>query len=187
MRSCVRIMGGCWKRSLLPVLSIPGVRPTPARVRETVFNWLGQRLEGRVCLDLFAGSGALGFEAASRGAARVILVEQQPHLVRQLRQNQTKLDARAVEIVQSDALQFLSACALEHFDIVFADPPFDSNLIERVLVFCRTRMRMGSVMYVESSSALNPFDPNISGGWEMIRQDKAGAVHYALLRRKTSE
>src|SRR5260363_406740 len=115
MKSCVHIIGGHWKRSLLPAPSLSGVRPTPARLRETVFNWLGQRLEGYTCVDLFAGSGALGFEAASR----VTLVERHPRLVRQLRQTQAKLDARAIEIVRSDAMQFLTACAPQRFDIVF--------------------------------------------------------------------
>ncbi len=187
MNACVRIIGGDWKRTLLPVPSVPGVRPTPARARETVFNWLGQRLEGRTCLDLFAGSGALGFEAASRGAARVALVERHPRLVRQLRQNQQKLDARRVEIVQSDAVRFLTACALERFDIIFIDPPFASSLIERVLPLCDPRTRASGVVYVESPQAFHLFDANIFGNWQIDRQGKAGAVHYALLRQKISE
>ncbi len=183
MKSYVRIIGGDWKRALLPVRSLPGVRPTPARVRETVFNCLGQRLRGCTCLDLFAGSGALGFEAASRGAARVTLVEQHPRLVRQLRQNQAKLNARTVEIVHSGALQFLTTCASERFDIVFVDPPFDSGLIERVLPLCCTRMHTDGVIYIESPKMLRPFDPNLFGNWRIHRQGRAGAVHYALLRR----
>ncbi|WP_042688124.1 16S rRNA (guanine(966)-N(2))-methyltransferase RsmD [Candidatus Glomeribacter gigasporarum] len=184
MKSCVHIIGGHWKRSLLPAPSLSGVRPTPARVRETVFNWLGQRLEGYTCVDLFAGSGALGFEAASRGAARVTLVERHPRLVRQLRQTQAKLDARAIEIVRSDAMQFLTACAPQRFDIVFVDPPFNSALIERVLPLCRARARPEGVIYIESPKALRLFDAHCFGDWRIDRQGRAGAVHYALLRQE---
>ena len=120
----VRIIGGRWKRTVLPVLDAEGLRPTPDRVRETLFNWLGQDLSGLACLDLFAGSGALGFEAASRGAAEVTLVEANPRVVRQLRDNQYRLDASQVRVVQGDAFTVAAQLPDGSFDRVFLDPPF---------------------------------------------------------------
>ncbi|NUO88669.1 MAG: 16S rRNA (guanine(966)-N(2))-methyltransferase RsmD, partial [Cupriavidus sp.] len=125
----VRIIGGRWKRTLLPVPDAQGLRPTPDRVRETLFNWLGQDLSGLECLDLFAGSGALGFEAASRGAAVVTLVESNARVARQVRDNVTRLDAGQVRVLQGDAFAIAAQLPDASFDVVFLDPPFAEDWI----------------------------------------------------------
>ena len=124
----LRIVAGEWRGRRLPVLDQPGLRPTPDRVRETLFNWLAPLITGARCLDLFAGSGALGFEAASRGAGRVAMIEKSANLVRVLRENRLLLDARQVEVIQADAGLWLAGQA-EPFDLVFLDPPFAENLL----------------------------------------------------------
>ena len=129
----VRIIGGQWKRTKLPVPDKPGLRPTPDRVRETLFNWLGQDLSGWHCIDVFAGTGALGFEAASRGAAPVLLVEQDPHLAELLRATQHKLQAADVRVQRGDGLAVLASVAPGSFDLVFLDPPFDADAWDRAL------------------------------------------------------
>src|SRR5688500_4877308 len=129
----VRIIGGQWKRTKLPVPDKPGLRPTPDRVRETLFNWLGQDLAGWRCIDAFAGTGALGFEAASRGAAHVLLLEQDPDLVDLLRATQKKLQAGAVEVRRGNALSVLAAAAPGSAELGFLDPPFDSGLWDKAL------------------------------------------------------
>src|SRR5215207_9409214 len=125
----VRIIGGRWKRTLLPVADKPGLRPTPDRVRVTLFNWLGQTLDGWRCLDAFAGSGALGFEAASRGAAEVVLLERDPALVAQLSASKVRLGAEAIRIERSDALQWMARASPDAFELVLLDPPFDAPLV----------------------------------------------------------
>jgi 16S rRNA (guanine966-N2)-methyltransferase len=147
----VRIIGGEWKRTPLPVTAIDGLRPTPDRVRETLFNWLGQTLDGLHCLDLFAGTGALGFEAASRGAGRVVLVERHPRAATQLRATKDKLDATAVEIVEADAIRFAANLPPASFDVVFLDPPFDSGLLGNALKLTMPLVAPGGVLYVEAS------------------------------------
>src|SRR4051812_20022215 len=129
----VRIIGGQWKRTLLPVADKAGLRPTPDRVRETLFNWLGQDLEGWRCVDVFAGTGALGLEAASRGAAQVLLVEQDPDLVATLRSLKAKLSADMVEVRRANGLSVLKDLAGSNQDLVFLDPPFDAGLFDRAI------------------------------------------------------
>src|SRR3954470_19365512 len=129
----VRIIGGLWKRTPLPVADRPGLRPTPDRVRETLFNWLGQDLSGWRCVDPFAGTGALGLEAASRGAADVLLVEQDPQLVSQLRAVQAKLNATMVKVERANGLSVLGRLAPASVDLVFLDPPFDAGVFEKAL------------------------------------------------------
>ncbi|MDR3412488.1 MAG: 16S rRNA (guanine(966)-N(2))-methyltransferase RsmD, partial [Formivibrio sp.] len=124
----VRIIGGNWKRRMLRFPQIEGLRPTPDRVRETLFNWLGQDCTGLTCLDLFSGSGALAFEAASRNASKVVAVETAKPALDALRSNQSTLDARNLEIVWSDGMRFLDSTP-ERFDVVFLDPPFASDLL----------------------------------------------------------
>ncbi|UUM21409.1 16S rRNA (guanine(966)-N(2))-methyltransferase RsmD [Mycoavidus sp. SF9855] len=202
----VRIIGGAWKRTHLPVLDMGELRPTPDRVRETLFNWLGQGLDGLVCLDLFAGSGALGFEAASRGAARVLMVERQLRIVQQLRCNREKLAAQTIEIVHADALKFACGLAAGSFDLIFLDPPFATNLLEPALKLCMPLVRIGGAIYIESSrslargkqlvlptDAISTGDPSglaLTGEqmeWSVVRHGRAGAVHYHLLRRLASQ
>ncbi|TDV18433.1 16S rRNA (guanine(966)-N(2))-methyltransferase RsmD [Paraburkholderia caballeronis] len=184
----IRIIGGDWKRTPLPVLELEGLRPTPDRVRETLFNWLGQRLDGQRCLDLFAGSGALGFEAASRGAARVVMVERSPRAAAQLRANQARLDARAIEIAEADALRLAAGLAPGSFDVVFLDPPFgDADTLARALALAVPLVAADGYLYVESGSTLDPSAEPALAGWAVVREGKAGAVRYHLLHRENEE
>ena len=171
----VRIIGGQWKKSVLRFPAADDLRPTPDRVRETLFNWLGQDLHGLVCLDLYAGSGALGFEAASRGAARVVLVEREPAAARSLRENATRLSASTLEIVPSDAIAYLSA-AKERFDVVFLDPPFRQNVLPEVLACLPRVLKGGSRVYVEA-----PGPVDTQGRWQELRRSRAGQVSFQLL------
>ncbi|WP_181321744.1 16S rRNA (guanine(966)-N(2))-methyltransferase RsmD [Trinickia symbiotica] len=182
----VRIIGGDWKRTPLPVLDLEGLRPTPDRVRETLFNWLGQRLDGQRCLDLFAGSGALGFEAASRGAARVVMVERNARAARQLRDNQARLSARMIEVVEADGLRLAAGLAPGSFDVVFLDPPFESGMLERALELAMPLVSVDGFLYVESGEPLDD-DAPLLAGWTIVRHDRAGAVHYHLLQRENGE
>jgi len=184
----VRIIGGDWKRTPLPVLDLDGLRPTPDRVRETLFNWLGQRLDGERCLDLFAGSGALGFEAASRGAERVLMVERNARAAAQLRANQARLDARAIEVVEADALRLAAGLTPASFDVVFLDPPFgDSTTLERALDVAAPLVAADGFLYVEAGVSLDSAQTPALAGWTVARHGKAGAVHYHLLQRENEE
>jgi len=177
----VRIIGGQWKRTKLPVSDKPGLRPTPDRVRETLFNWLGQDLSGWRCIDVFAGTGALGFEAASRGAAQVLLVEQDPQLAELLRATQRKLQADAVRVQRGDGLAALSAAAPGSFDLVFLDPPFGADVWERALAGAATAAAADGLVYLEAPMAWD--DEALSRfGLCCSRHLKAGAVHAHLLR-----
>jgi 16S rRNA (guanine966-N2)-methyltransferase len=171
----VRIIGGQYRRRLLPFPGSAGLRPTPDRVRETLFNWLGQDMPGWSCLDLFAGSGALGFEAASRGAARVVMIERDREAFDALAQNRAALGAVQVELLRVDALTWLAA-SRESFDLVFVDPPFDSGLAEPVLAQLVARMKPGGQIYVEQGGAVIA-----PPGFIMHRSGRAGRSHFALL------
>jgi len=175
----VRIVGGVWRSRILSFTPRPDLRPTPDRVRETLFNWLGQDLIGNTCLDLFAGSGALGFEAASRGAKRVIMIERDAHAFKALRENATMLDAQTVELRHADALEFLRTDHA-HYDIVFIDPPFRVNHLPQVLVLLPARLTPRALVYVEAPR-MQQFTP----GWQVWRHGRAGTAHYALLKWTT--
>lgn len=172
----VRIVGGVWRSRLIGVPSRPGLRPTPERVRETLFNWLGQDLTGLACLDLFAGSGALGFEAASRGAARVVLVEEDRAAIETLRASRAALDATKVEVVAANAIVYLAA-ATERFDVVFLDPPFRQNLLSAVLPVLPPRLAPSARVYLEAALPLP-----VSAPWHELRRKRAGQVSYQLLQ-----
>ena len=171
----VRIIGGQFRRRLLDFPGTTGLRPTPDRVRETLFNWLGQDLPGWTCLDLFAGSGALGFEAASRGAGRVILIERDALASRALEKNAEVLGATAVGVLRVDALAWL-ANNRETFDLIFIDPPFDSGLAETVLSQLAPHLKSGGQVYVEQGSTVVA-----PPGLIMHRSGRAGRSHFALL------
>lgn len=181
----VRIIGGQWKRSKLPVSDRPGLRPTPARVRETLFNWLGQDLSGLRCLDAFAGTGALGLEAASRGALEVVLVEQDPGLVHQLSATKTRLKADAVRVERGDGVAALRQRSGQGLDVVFLDPPFgdDGNepLYQAALQAARQALRDDGLIYLEAPRAWSD-DELARLGLQLHRQGKAGAVAFHLLR-----
>jgi 16S rRNA (guanine966-N2)-methyltransferase len=179
-RNRVRIIGGTWRSRVLRFADTPGLRPTPDRVRETLFNWLGQRLDDLRCLDLFAGSGALGFEALSRGAARVVMVERDPAARAALRANAAALDARGCEVVASDALAYLEG-ARERFDCAFVDPPYASDLAVRALELLPRCLAPGARVYVESAQPLAP-----GGSFRPLREGRAGAVRFALYTLETS-
>ncbi len=178
----VRIIGGVWKRSKLPVADRPGLRPTPDRVRVTLFNWLGQTLAGWRCVDAFAGSGALGFEAASRGAAEVVLLERDPVLVASLDATRERLGAGAVRVERTDALQWLGRAPSGAFDVVFLDPPFDSSLLSPALGAAARTVLVGGFIYAEGPAGVDATAME-AAGLEPWRAARAGAVHFQLLRK----
>ena len=172
----VRLIGGQWKRSKLPVLDRPGLRPTPDRVRETLFNWLGQDLGGWRVLDAFAGSGALGFEAASRGAAEVSLLERDASLVASLQASQARLGAVALRVERAEALAWMARCAPRRFDLVLLDPPFDAGLSAPALAAAARLVAEGGFVYLESGQPLDEWPE----GLVLHRTARAGAVHSQL-------
>jgi 16S rRNA (guanine966-N2)-methyltransferase len=178
----VRLIGGQWKRSKLPVADAAGLRPTPDRVRETLFNWLGRQLDGWRCLDAFAGSGALGFEAASRGASEVTLVERDHRLVQGLRAVQARLKAETVRIEPADALAWMARSAPDRFELVFIDPPFDADLFEPAMQAASRVVVPGGFVYLEAD---RPFGAAAFEAQEMAlyRDGRAGLVHYHLYQR----
>nr|WP_041296672.1 16S rRNA (guanine(966)-N(2))-methyltransferase RsmD [Janthinobacterium sp. Marseille] len=187
----VRIIGGQWKRTPLPVLDVEGLRPTPDRVRETVFNWINHLIDGswsRVkCLDLFAGTGVLGFEAASRGAAQVVMVEMHTPAVRQLEATKEKLHAEQLSIVRGDALTAIQGMARNaaKFDLIFLDPPYHQNWLEKMLPGCAQLLAKDGIVYVESEESLvSDTPPEWLADWEIVRADNAGMVFYHLLQSK---
>jgi 16S rRNA (guanine(966)-N(2))-methyltransferase RsmD len=178
----VRIIGGQWKRTKLAVADKPGLRPTPDRVRETLFNWLGQDLTGWRCLDAFAGTGALGFEAASRGAKEVTLVEHDAALVTQLKRVQTQLQASATQIVRGDGVASLKHQNPGSLDAVFIDPPFDSTQFEAALQAAGRAVAPEGFVYLEAPVRWLD-EPLALAGLTLHRHLKAGAVHAHLLKR----
>jgi len=179
----VRLIGGLFKRSKLPVADRPGLRPTPDRVRETLFNWLGHDLAGWRVLDAFAGSGALGFEAASRGATEVLLLERDPLLARSLQASQARLQVTALRVECADAVAWMARCAPARFDLVLLDPPFGAGLQAPALAAAAPLLGPGGLLYLESPEALAPTE--VPFEFALSRQGRAGAVHYHLLRRNT--
>jgi len=175
-RGRVRIVGGTWRSRLISVPASPDLRPTPDRVRETLFNWLGGDLTGLACLDLFAGSGALGFEAASRGAGRVVMVERDPGALARLQANRAALLADQVEIVAGDALAYLARAA-RRFDVVFLDPPFRQNALPAVLAALPSHLNPEARVYVEAARPVELQPP-----WKELRCKRAGQVSYQLLQ-----
>lgn len=191
----IRIIGGDWKRTPLTVINAEGLRPTPDRVRETVFNWLNHVFHSQwtsiSCLDVFAGSGALGFEAASRGAAKVTMLEAFPAAFKQLELTKQKLKAEQIHLQRGDALLLLKILAtrVEKFQLIFLDPPFNQGFLEKVFPICAELLAEGGVIYVESEQMLPVLDapdtPPCYQGWRILRQDKAGSVYFHLLQRNT--
>jgi 16S rRNA (guanine966-N2)-methyltransferase len=177
----VRIIGGEWKRRVLRFPDSEGLRPTPDRVRETLFNWLGQDLDGLSCLDLFAGSGALGFEAASRGAAKVVMVEQSPKVFAALDANARLLGGNErLQIARADAVKFASSLSStsSRFDVLFLDPPYKQGWIDRLMPLLPGLMADDGALYVEAEQPLEKL-----GEWRTVRSGRAGQVCYQLMRR----
>ena len=171
----VRIIGGTHRSRLIEFPDAEGLRPTPDRVRETLFNWLGQTLYGKRCLDLFAGSGALGFEAASRGAEQVLMVENNRSVYRALQDNLKKLALSNVALRCEDGLKFVRQ---ENglFDVIFLDPPFKSDYLPQLLPLLESSLTQGGIVYLESGTEFEP-----GAAWQVIKRARAGAVHYQLL------
>jgi 16S rRNA (guanine966-N2)-methyltransferase len=174
----IRIIGGEYRGRRIVVPERRDLRPTPDRVRETLFNWLGQRLDGRTCLDLFAGSGALGFEAASRGAACVVMVDNDRAVFAGLQKTLDLVGARQVELVLGDAFEYLRKSD-RRFDVVFLDPPFRQNALPALLEHLPARLACGARVYVEAPAALEPAE-----GWRELKRSRAGQVSYQLLERR---
>lgn len=178
----VRIIGGNLKGKTLPVLDLEGLRPTPDRVRETIFNWIGSKIENAKVLDLFAGSGALGIEALSRGASKVTLIEKSTKNANNLKnitKNITQIN-QSIDVINIDALEFLHQNK-EQFDIVFVDPPYKSNLLKSVLIELLQHIHEKSLIYVEMMS-LNK--ENIVG-YEKIKEDIAGQAKYSIWKKSS--
>jgi 16S rRNA (guanine966-N2)-methyltransferase len=173
-RNRVRIIAGKWRSRIVKFPAAAQLRPTPDRVRETLFNWLGQRLDGLACLDLFAGSGALGFEALSRGASRVVMVESDRKVATGLRESGRELGAEGLEVVNAEAMAWLAKGA-ERFDVAFVDPPYASDLARASLEALPPRLNPGARVYAESAQPLE-----LQAPWRVLREDRAGAVRYAL-------
>jgi 16S rRNA (guanine966-N2)-methyltransferase len=182
--SSVRIIGGEWRGRRLPVISLPGLRPSGDRSRETLFNWLQAYLPGADCADLFAGTGALGLEAASRGAASVILVEKNSAVVAGLDRSISQLCATNVRVVERDTLVWLAHAEPDSLDIVFVDPPFGEGLAARILsMLDRTGcLRQGGFAYFETAAS---GEGVVAGpGWSVWREKTIGAVCMQLLRKE---
>ena len=173
----VRIIGGAWRRRVIRFPPAEGLRPTPDRVRETLFNWLGQTLTGKRCLDLYTGSGALTLEAASRGAALAVAVDRNRDLIDALRATGAGLGASALEVHVGDARAVL-ARERRDFDVIFLDPPFGEDPWPWLLPACTARLLPGGYLYAEAAQTLPP-----PPGFALWRRDKAGRVHYHLFVR----
>jgi 16S rRNA (guanine966-N2)-methyltransferase len=176
----LRIVGGRWRGMRIDFPAIGAIRPTPDRVRETLFNWLQTRIVEARCLDLFAGSGALGFEALSRGASHVTLVDREPEIARHLGATLARFHATNAEVHTSDALRFLERPS-QRFDIVFLDPPFASEVLPAICESLnRGWLNPSASIYIECSSrsAL----PQLPMDWVIYRSKSAGEVGYHLLR-----
>lgn len=172
----LRIIGGEWRSRIITFPPETDLRPTSDRVRETLFNWLGQDLTGKTCLDLFAGSGALGFEAASRGAKRVVMVERNPAVFRALQTSAAALVATTVELKRADALEFLRT-EDGIYDVVFLDPPFRVDCLPQVLAALIAHLAPGAMVYLEAPRA-----PVLPPQWQVWRSGRAGAVTHQLLK-----
>jgi len=178
----IRIIGGQFRRTPIAVVDAPGLRPTPDRVRETVYNWLAHLWDtdfaDKVVLDPFAGTGAMGFEAASRGAARIVMVESERRAVFAMTALRDKLEAGNIEIIHGDGLAAMRRLSATKFDVIFLDPPFGEGKLEKVWPLLPAVLAQDGLVYVESEAAVQAPE-----GFEVLRQDNAGAVHFALLGR----
>ncbi len=175
--SRIRIVGGAWRSRLIDVSTVKGLRPTPDRVRETLFNWLGQELDGKACLDLFAGSGALGFEAASRGAGKVTMVEQDAVAFAALQHNAKTLQAACVQLVRGDALKFARSAG-PSWDVVFLDPPYRAGWVDKLAPLLPDLLTEDGVVYVEAEYEIENIER-----LTRVKHGRAGQVYYSLFAR----
>jgi 16S rRNA (guanine966-N2)-methyltransferase len=179
----VRIIGGKWRGTRLLVSDLPGLRPSGDRSRETLFNWLQLHISGARCVDLFAGSGVLGLEAASRGAAEVILVEKSGRAAVNIRESLMRLNSDHVEVIEDDAINWLKSCGPKSIDIVFIDPPFGLDLETRSLELLTAGdcVVPGGFAYVETDRKITAL--TLSPGWEMVKEKALGEVRMQLLKK----
>jgi 16S rRNA (guanine966-N2)-methyltransferase len=177
----VRIGGGKWRSRLLTFPDVSGLRPTPDRVRQTLFNWLGQELYGLTCLDMFSGTGVMGFESLSRGAKQVVMVEKSMSAYKALIENKKLLSAEASQLLNMDAIEFL-ANNKQLFDIIFADPPYNFGWLPKLLPQLRQHLAPQGMLYVEAEFSVQDGD-----GWQVIKHGKAGNVHFHLLKLADGE
>jgi len=177
----LRIIAGRWRGRKLSFAPVPGLRPTPDRVRETLFNWLGPFIQGARCLDLFAGSGALGLEAASRGAAEIVMVDHDPVIVATLGEQVQQLTFSGAQLVQQDVTSWLTGKA-EPFDVVFLDPPFRENRLPACIELLENHnwLAAGARVYIEAERS---YTPDLPDSWELYRSKHTGQVGYHLARR----
>lgn len=181
----LRIIGGQWRSRFLPFPDVDGLRPTTDRVRETVFNWLQPVVPGARVLDLFAGSGALGFEALSRGAQNLTLLEMNAKAASQLKDNVKTLNTSDAQVVQTDALNWLAQCD-QQFDLIFLDPPFNKGLLPKCLELIESQnlLSKNAWVYIESEQDLNKL--NLPSSWRLHRDKKAGQVRLCLYQNQSS-
>jgi 16S rRNA (guanine966-N2)-methyltransferase len=179
----VRIIAGQWRGRRIPFQAVPGLRPTPDRVRETLFNWLQRTVVGCRCLDLYAGSGALGFEALSRGAAEAVMVEKDAAVVRHLGEAATLLGTPDARIVQADALHFLSGTA-RPFDVVFLDPPFALGALAELCTLLEVRGWLAPTAWIYLEQSARDAPPELPVGWQLLKDTRAGEVRAMLARRE---
>ena len=176
----VRINAGEWRSRLLKFPDAEGLRPTPERVRQTVFNWLGQDMTGLHCLDLFAGTGVMGFEALSRNAKSAVLVEKTPAVYRAIVENKAALKADAAQVLNIDALSFL-AQNRQRFDVIFLDPPYNQGWLAKVLPLLPAHLNPDGFVYAEAEFSIED-----DAAWQVIKQSKAGNVFYHLLKLRSN-
>lgn len=183
----VRIIGGKWRSRQIVFPSIEGLRPTQDRVRETLFNWLSPYIQGAVCMDLFAGTGALGFEAVSRGASKAILIETQDDLLQSLHQNLVALDAKNVDVIKGTCPHSMPQFYPYLVDVVFIDPPFYKELVASAIEWLETHhaLKQNALIYIECEKELSPLP--IPQHWEIFKESKTAYVNFYLCRLKPSE
>lgn len=179
----LRIIAGKWRGRKISFIAVDGLRPSPSRIRETLFNWLNNDISSSHCLDLFAGSGALGFEALSRGAESVAMVELNKTVTRQLKSNKEHLQTESLKIINQDAtqLQYLSSLLKHKIDIVFCDPPFNKGFVQPLLLSLddSTLLQNSALIYVETEKSL--VDLSLPEHWTIIKEKVAGDVRYRLI------
>jgi 16S rRNA (guanine966-N2)-methyltransferase len=177
----LRIVAGNWRSRLLDIADVPGLRPTSTRIRETLFNWLAPGLPGARCLDLCAGTGALGLEALSRGAASAVFVERSVIATRMLRANIATLQATSAEVLQMDALDFSQAQASAPFDLVFLDPPFAADMLNDLCRLLSDRKLLASNARIYLEQDRDRPEPELPEGWQVLKNKTAGNVRYMLV------
>jgi 16S rRNA (guanine966-N2)-methyltransferase len=183
----LRIVAGNWRSRLLDIAHVEGLRPTSQRIRETLFNWLAPQIHGARCLDLYAGTGALGLEALSRGAASAVFVETHRVAAQQLKENVEQLKADTATVLHQDALEYLYSKPDRKFDIVFLDPPFAADLLDETcrLLAHKELLAEGALVYLEQDRS--KAEPQLPDGWQVQKNKTAGNVRYMLVQARGSD